>query len=792
LPDKGSTTGCGLGWFTAFLKQLRRLTFNSALSQGGSVSPDAVAKVQHEQLKLLSLSLHLFALVGTSSIALLALDFWSNLTVGSSLCVVAIPCLYGFLLGTSFRWRNGGSDPTFLRRSLLGLLFLGLCWGGFVNLLAYGANPSQKALLDAIMIALISCPLVTAPFSAAVAFWAPCAVAGIGVICQALHIDVYLMLCYLGYANFTFAAMFMANRFLLERSTGRILLEQQNETIKVFLQDYEESGSDWIWETDAELRLIHVSSRFSNIARRSSAHLEGVSLLFLLKLHTDPEAQLLRKMLDERTPFRNITIPVEIDGDVRCWTLTGRPVAGQNAVFAGYRGIGADITDVRRYQERVRHLALHDSLTGLANRQSFMDALHATLDRKTDGSITTSSRSLVDGLTNGALMLLDLDRFKSVNDTHGHAIGDELLIAVAQRLRSVIREGNIAARLGGDEFGLLVAVRRPEEAQAVAQRVIDTLAQEYLIAGVRHDIGVSIGIAFATVKDPSAYTMRCADVALYAAKNAGRGCYRVFLPDMIREQHHRNELQADLRNAIRSNSLRLVFQPIFDVLERKIISVEALCRWRHPALGDIDPSLFIPMAEKIGMIAELGGWALNCACMTATTWPSTVRLAVNVSTLQITSSDFKTTVSNALQSSGLVAGRLELELTESAYMEATEHTVSALQSIRSGGSQIILDDFCTGQSSLTYLTSFKCDGLKIDRSFVQNLDTDPTKAAVVRAISQLAEDLNIPVTAEGVETRLQLDTLAEFGVTHIQGYLLSRPVETDVLLDMLTLQAAAA
>ena len=750
---------------------------------------DLAAEVRHQQLNLLALTAAMFSVVGTSGAALLAVYFRASLTALSGLSCLLLPLLYGGLRWATGRWRADGLDHVFLRRGVLLLVALGATWGLLINLLVPTALPHQQGVIDALVIALISTPLAVAPISAALAFWLPGALSGMLVVCfNNTGFDPFLLLCYLVYTAFTLAAVLQLNRFVLDRSISQVILEKQNQTIAMFLQDYAENASDWLWETDQRLLLRHVSPRLADVAGKTPAELEGLSILSLLTGPDEAAVADLGQSFSERAAFRNVIVPVGVGGEIRWWSVTGRPVMGEGALFEGYRGIGSDVSDVRRSEQRVKFLALHDSLTGLANRQSFMDSLHEACVLPAPSVPPSQGQVATDPVV--ALLLLDLDRFKDVNDGFGHAAGDALLEAVAGRLRACLRADSVVARLGGDEFGVLITAANEAAVFSVCQRVIDTLNAEYALAGSRHGIGVSIGVSFL---DPDhampAHWLRCADLALYAAKAAGRGVWRLFRDEMITREDDRLNLREDLRAAIEEGTLRLVYQPIFEVGGGAIVCVEALSRWEHAVHGAIPPSRFIRLAEETGMIGQLGVWALTEACRAAASWPAPVRIAVNVSPLQLRDGNFQAVVARALAETGLAADRLELELTEYAYLDATERTLQSLQVLRRAGIRIVLDDFGTGYSSLSYVASFQCDGVKIDSSFIHDIETHVSKAAVVRAIGQLAAELEIPVTAEGVETAEQLEAVRGFAVTCAQGYFLQRPASEAVVRALLERQA---
>jgi diguanylate cyclase (GGDEF)-like protein len=377
------------------------------------------------------------------------------------------------------------------------------------------------------------------------------------------------------------------------------------------------------------------------------------------------------------------------------------------------------------------------------------------------------------------VLLLDLDRFKQVNDTLGHSAGDALLREVAARLKAALRETDSLARLGGDEFAIIQAgeVDQRSAATTLAQRVIQIVAEPFSIDSHEFNIGTSIGIALAPEQgtDPDAL-LKMADMALYRAKFDGRNGYRFFDPEMGAAANERLALEGDLRRALRNNELRLLYQPIVDAKTLRICAAEALVRWRHPTRGVIYPDKFIPLAEETGQIAQIGEWVLNKACADAVSWPADVKVAVNLSPVQFRKTNLPEVVMTALSRSGLSPERLELEMTETALIEAASECLPAFQRFKSLGITIALDDFGTGYSSLSHLTMFPFDRIKIDKSFTQNLTKRADCAAIISATLTLADTLNIATTAEGVETNDQCRLLRLAGVTSLQGYLFKRPM----------------
>jgi diguanylate cyclase (GGDEF)-like protein len=385
------------------------------------------------------------------------------------------------------------------------------------------------------------------------------------------------------------------------------------------------------------------------------------------------------------------------------------------------------------------------------------------------------------------LHYLDLDQFKAVNDTLGHPIGDGLLQAVADRLRDGVHQPDTVARLGGDEFAILqTTIASPLEATGLAGRLIELIEAPFDIAGHQIVIGTSIGIAFAPQDGLDAdQLLKCADLALYRAKVDGRGVYRLFQAEMDAAMQARRVLELDLRLALQAGQLELFYQPLIDVRARRITGCEALLRWRHPTQGLVPPDRFIPLAEDTGMIVPIGEWVLRQACADAADWPDGQKVAVNLSVVQFRSRNLVDAVITALRESGLPAGRLELEITETVMLQDTDATLATLHQLRALGIHIAMDDFGTGYSSLSYLRRFPFDRIKIDQSFVRELDTKGDCGAIVRAVIALGRDLGMAITAEGVETRQQLETLERAGCSEIQGHLFSRPVPASALIELL-------
>jgi len=442
----------------------------------------------------------------------------------------------------------------------------------------------------------------------------------------------------------------------------------------------------------------------------------------------------------------------------RVLSIVSTPVAG-----GGWLSTHEDITERQRAQEQIAHMARHDALTELPNRLLLREQLDCELKRVKRGECL-------------AVLCLDLDHFKSVNDTLGHPIGDELLKLVADRLRGCVRELDTIARLGGDEFAIIMTqLKRPTDAASLSRRIRDAIVKPYVIDGHHIVSDISIGISVAPIDGVDAdQLLKCADLALYGAKTEGRGNFRFFEQEMDTRMRARRDLELGLRSALANGEFELYYQPLVSVEANEVSAFEALIRWNHPIRGLISPAEFIPIAEETGLIIPIGEWVLKAACREAVNWPNHIKIAVNLSPAQLKSRELVSVVTASLEGSGIPASRLQLEITERILMQNTRATLATLHELRTLGVQIAMDDFGTGYSSLSYLRSFPFDKIKIDQSFIRDLSNGTEPLAIVHAVAGLAKCLNMIPTAEGVETRQQLETLQAVGYTEMQGYLFSK------------------
>ena len=552
--------------------------------------------------------------------------------------------------------------------------------------------------------------------------------------------------------------------------------ERQRELDRVqvraeeLLAEYEQTGQGWFWETDRRGVIAYLSPTISRLLGRSKDELIGrpFTELFILD-HTNREGErTLNFHLSARSSFQELAVRAATsDEDERWWSVSGRPIHDNFNNFLGFRGSGSDLTEKKRSQEDASRLAHYDSLTSLANRFQMSQTLEKILNaQRIDQRACT-------------VLLLDLDRFKQINDTMGHPAGDALLTQVAQRLERTVDKIGRVGRLGGDEFQIIVPGRlRREELAQLAQRIIENLTHPYSIEGLSAVIGVSIGIALSPDDGVTSEALiRNADLALYAAKDGGRGRHHFYAPDLHSDAEERRSLENDLRDALATGGLELHYQPVVQTTTELISGFEALLRWNHPRLGPLSPAKFIPIAEEAGLIAPIGEWALRTACQDLARWPETVRVAVNVSPLQFANPALPAIVTSALAAAQIDPARLELEITESVFLNEDAGTDAMFTALKRIGVRLALDDFGTGYSSLGYLKKAPFDKIKIDQSFVRGATmTGSRNGAIIAAIVSLAEALGMETTAEGVETLDELDLVRVLGCSHVQGYIYDKPL----------------
>ena len=563
---------------------------------------------------------------------------------------------------------------------------------------------------------------------------------------------------------------------MIQRKLDRRAFEQDKRSDEVLraaalLADYENDGRGWFWETDRHGILRYITPM---VAERTGLHVEDIvgkqftSLIAQIgKRDDEREERTLGFHLSSRTPFSELSIKINVDEE-RWWSVSGNPVLDDLGNFQGFRGSGTDLTDMRETQNAFQQLARYDTLTGLANRLE----INRLLEQSLKGHMGKSEPC--------TLFLLDLDRFKQVNDTLGHPAGDALLVQVADRLQRVVDDRGTVGRLGGDEFQIVLPkLIATADLEKLAKRIIESLSLPYIVEGSQVRIGASIGIAVhesGEVKPAS--LVRNADLSLYSAKDAGRGTYRFYEESMHLEASERRTLEEDLRDALGRGELSLVYQPVIDVATEKIVGFEVLTRWDHPTRGRISPDVFIPIAEEANLIGRMGEWILRSACAQIAVWPGKLRIAVNVSPTQFAAGDITAVALNAIAQTGIEPSQLELEITESVFLDGGDDNIETFNRLKASGVRLALDDFGTGYSALGYLKKVPFDKIKIDQSFVRGAaQKGSMSSAIIASIVSLADALGMDTTAEGAETHDELALVRQLGCSHVQGYIYGKPMD---------------
>jgi diguanylate cyclase (GGDEF)-like protein/PAS domain S-box-containing protein len=565
----------------------------------------------------------------------------------------------------------------------------------------------------------------------------------------------------------------MRARSLVAIRSAQIALSERDETVSLLLREFEETSADWLWETDAARRVVKATPRFAYACGLDPVTINGMPFLQVLagpSWDAGNFAAGLRDLSDklkERDSFRDLRLPVTVNGEERWWEIAASPRFDEGGAFIGFRGVGSDVTEQRASADKINRMARYDTLTGLPNRLAINEALTRAMGEADKWG------------TRCAFMMIDLDRFKAVNDTLGHPIGDRLLGRVSERLAQMVSANELIGRLGGDEFAVVVRdASDPEIVDKLARTIIDTLSRPYEVDQHTLYIGASVGVATGPRDGRTAEMLiRSADLALYRSKDAGGGIFHAYEPKLHVQAEERRVLEMALRKALERGEMHLNYQPVVDAGTGGLTGFEALLRWNNAEFGSVSPVKFIPLAEETRLIAPIGEWVLRTACEEAARWPDAIRIAVNVSPEQLHNPNFVTTVAQALAQSGLPPQRLELEVTESVFMREGTGAVQVLEKIMDLGVRLSLDDFGTGYSSLGYLSRTRFSTIKIDRSFVQGASKGVREAiAIIRAVVALAKSLGMATTAEGVETEGEHHLVQELGCSKVQGYYFGRPL----------------
>lgn len=674
--------------------------------------------------------------------------------------------LDGLRLKHTFDFDNDSTDHAYIRQNAIYATVLAKCCGlnwaiAFAVLWQNAEAPGEYLILCVLAAGIMSTALLQYRHlkSAAYILMIACILAGTGIsFLYPIGLAIPIILLTWVHGIIILRGVSDHSRYYRERLIEEVELERSEQTVRLLLHEYEASASDWLWEVDSLGRLFDISERFSEAVTRSAEDLEGSKLLSLFVDGADRDT--LERHITSRNGFRDLAIQVAGRQCETWWSISAKPL--ENGTM---RGVMSDVTAQTLGEKKLSRMARSDTLTGLANRLRFNEALIEL--SKGDASYK-------------AVLFIDLDKFKIINDTLGHGAGDVLLAAVAKRIVHETGSNGLVARLGGDEFAVVTQTKSNlKQTHELADRLVTRLSDPFKIGGRVIRVSASIGIAY--IDQPSIEPeewMRRADLALYAAKDAGRSCHRDYNANLHELERKRHELELDLRTALIEGQFSLDFQPQLDFETGKPLGMEALVRWNHPVRGLVMPDEFISLAEESGLIISLGEWIVQDALRQAARWSEPLTVALNLSPVQIRSEQFITVLMQALASTGVSPDRVELEITETALLHDTKENVETLHRLRALGVRIALDDFGTGYSSLNYLRTFPFDTIKIDRCFVTDLATRSDCQAIIKAVVGLAQELDMKTVAEGIEEQEQFQWLEAVGCTAAQGYYISRPISS--------------
>ena len=658
-------------------------------------------------------------------------------------------------------------------RHLRGTFAAAFAWSTAMPLAGYFGTFAEVLSVWAVIAAVltgITVTLGTAPLGA-IAFAAIVALPAIVVLLlTGLWPAALAAIVMLGLGCWSF--VLRAENFL-RGSLAEAGMAERSEVVSLLLREFEENEADWLWQIDTSRRIRSASPRFAFALGREPSDVEGEPFLQLISGEYWESGQFpsslhdLAERLKRRESFSNLLVKVTIGGGTRWWELSGTPMLDDHGKHVGFRGVGSDVTEQRESSEKIAYLARYDTLTNLPNRLMLNEALGEAM------------RYARQWRSRCAFLMIDLDRFKAVNDSLGHQVGDRLLEQVASRLQELCSDIAVCGRLGGDEFAVVIRDASDKTVvESVAQKIIDGLSQPYLVDNHTLYVGASVGSAVAPRDGKSVEElMRNADLALYRSKDEGGGEHYVYEPSLHASAEERRQLEFSLRKALEREELLLHYQPVVDSNSEELVGFEALVRWDSAEHGFVSPGKFIPLAEETRLIVPIGRWVLEQACLEAAGWSDSVQINVNVSPEQLLEPDFATSVVRALSRSNLDPQRLELEVTESIFMRDADVARKALEQVMALGCRVALDDFGTGYSSLGYIRKLRFSTIKVDRTFVQGAAQGAAESlAIIRAVVAMADSLGMTTTAEGVETAGEAQLIRDLGCTKIQGFYFGRPM----------------
>lgn len=658
----------------------------------------------------------------------------------------------------------------------LNALAKGLVWGAAAVLFAPAADTATNATAWSFVALLAfaaatsrhSAPLGSVLFSAGLASgWA------VGLTTAQDH---YLAAVAALTGLFAAAAAVEGARGMHQARVAELDMNESSEVVSLLLREYEDTDADWLFQLDKNRRLRSVTPRLAYALGRELTEIEGKSFIELISGDSwttgqfAPSLHQLAEKIKNRESFSDFVVEVTIKDERRWWELSGTPMLDERGEYTGFRGVGSDVTTEQESSEKIAYLARYDTLTALPNRLMLHEA------------VTDALRYADKWRTRCAFLMIDLDRFKAVNDSLGHLVGDKLLAQVAQRLQALMGEGESCGRLGGDEFAVVIRDASDKaRVELLARSIIERLSEPYRVDEQLLYVGASIGSAVGPRDGRGVEElMRNADLALYRSKDVGGGEHFEYEPSLHASAEERRQLEFALRNALKRDELVLHYQPVVDANTEELVSFEALARWNSAEHGFVSPAKFIPLAEETRLIVPIGQWVMRQAMEEAARWPSPVKVNINVSPEQLVEPDFVAGVVRALAGSGLSPERVEIEVTESIFMRDANVARKALESVMALGCTVALDDFGTGYSSLGYLKTLKFSTIKVDRTFVTGAGQGNIESlAIIRAVVAMADSLGMTTTAEGVENGDEADLIRTMGCTKIQGYHFGRPMPAE-------------
>jgi diguanylate cyclase (GGDEF)-like protein len=766
---------------TRLTARFKRLQPRTRIAGSGAV-PDALnTQIQRDQFMSWVRHSYVMYPIGISAAIILILymrvhlnDIWLCAAVSSLLASYLTMILATLrILKNPLSKADGPSQLTKLRFRL-GIIrgFIGCSWGAALLLMFTVATPDQRCVLFGMGIAVLSTSVFGGSFIYGLTVWVPLMVSLIAsawVIYPQNGPAPFVFLTLFGLL--TLFSIFDLSKKLKAFTTSFFQLNSRNEIIKIVLNEFEAVASDWLWETNADMHIVNLSPRLAAILHPAGpplnhqpTDLRALILQSLFAAPSCPDIEIFVQRLTNREPFARLALPITLHGEQFWWRLSGKPRFTARGDFIGYHGVASDVTESQNFNQRIEYIARHDALTGALNRARFNEIL-------------SEKFAQLEQLETGfCLISLDLDNFKLINDTYGHATGDEVLQIIAERIMQSVNFTDIVARIGGDEFYVLADCGTKHEGQQIAERIINDLNRPIILKDARILSSASAGLAYAPwdAREPKRMLKQC-DLALYHAKKKGRNVACVY-DDMLEfEMQVRAQLESDLQAAIYQNQFELLYQPVLSLGTGRIIGLEALIRWHHPTRGLISPDDFIETAERTGLIEPIGRWVITESCRVAATLPAHIVMAINLSALQLRNPKIIELTQKTIAITGIDPARIEFEITETSLLDTKGSSLATVDALRALGVRFALDDFGTGHSSLSLLHRLKFDRLKIDRSFTAGMLKDNVNQTLVEKIIELSRALAIEVTVEGIETEAQANFLCKYEDLCVQGYFFGRP-----------------